>query len=168
MMTKAWLMQYLSNAKQVYTAARAVTLDFATTGEGKGGYPADIGVKSGLEYVRYLVQTKVFKEGDLKVFCLAGKGVYSIAELKADNIAFRFANVSSQDPPDTIFIVSRNLIEGMPAPKKWWDFSAENPFAKGYVIIRLNGDGAFYTAKSPPDLKTLGGLPPREPKFLEP
>lgn len=167
MMTKGWLLHYLTCTKQIYYGAQCEALDFKTTGEGKGGYPADIGVKSGLEYIRYLVQRNVLKEADLKLFCLAGKRVSSIAELKAENIAYRFANVSSKDSPETIFIVTRNVVEGMPAPKKWWDFSKDDPFAKAYVVMRLGGDGSFYT-KLPPDLKTLGDLPPREPKFLEP
>lgn len=161
-------MAYLSNAKQIYIGAYAQSLDYETTKIGKGGFPADVGVKSGVEYVRYLCRENVFKESDLPILCKAGHARRTLAELKADDLAFRFANVSAKDGPDTIFIVSRNVIEGIPKTRKWWQFFRnDDPFSKGYVVFTLGGDGRFFM-KLPVDWSKLGTLPPREPKFLEP
>ncbi|PAW77025.1 MAG: hypothetical protein B9S32_13050 [Verrucomicrobia bacterium Tous-C9LFEB] len=169
---KAHLLRALSNTKQIYTAFQSADVDYSVTGQGAAGiwYPADLGVKTNLEYVTRLVQHGVFKESDLSLFCKPGIQVNALKDLKREHLAFCFANISEKDArsSNAVWMVTRNVVEGMPAPKKWWDFSKDDPFSKGYIIFRIGGDGAFYTQNNPPDLKTLGGLPPREPKFLEP
>lgn len=156
------LKREISQAQQIYKAVQTLSLDDANTGSGKGGLPADAGVKSTREYIAYLVQRNAIKESDLTLFCKPGRSVHSLKELQDDDSAYCFANVAAGDPAGTVFIVSRNVVED-PSSKKEWNFSKDKPPQKPFVVLHLGGDGATYS-KMPSDLK----LPPREPHFLAP
>lgn len=164
------LLRLLSMAKQVYVATVTASLDYASTGIDRRVFPADMGITSNLEYVRYLVRSRIISESDLHLFCKRDRNARSLDSLQSEDIVFRFANVSVNDPPETIFCVSYNVLEVKP-PHKWWEFLKRGnfpyPFNKAYIVMRLNGDGGF-NFKMPPDPKNIAPLPPREPKFLDP
>ncbi len=104
------------------------------------------------------------KESDLPIFCAPNNSITSLKKLRADDIIFRFARVTETDDENTIFLVTRNYVEGL---HKGWDFSHRDPFKGAFVIFRKGGDGSFYRQNST-DPKIIGKLPPREPPFLEP
>lgn len=155
---RAQLLGATSNARQIYFAAESLAIEEVGDKNGPGGFPADVGVKSGMEYIAYLLKRGAIKEEDLKIFCKPGRAKNSFKDLRAEDIVYRFANVSAKDVGDTAFIVSRNVVEGP---------SDEGYLKKGYIVIHRGGDG-LSQAKMPPDPKLIGPLPPREPKFLEP
>lgn len=170
------LLRAMHNAKEVYTGIQRAALDQSETGAGGFAYPADVGAKTNLEYVRYLVRSKVFKESDLKLLCKRERNVRSLAELKADDIAFSFANISEKDSTEAgsnrvLWIVRVSYEKAQTPIEDLWNCittgKMQGKYQEGYVVMHIGGDCSFYT-KMPPDLKTIGSLPPREPKFLDP
>jgi len=165
-MGKSLLLDALVQIKQISDTVMARAYDTDLSIADRIVYPADSGAKSNLEYVRFLVTKGVFKESDLDLFCKLGRKVKKLADLHDEDLAVRFANVSINDPGETIFGVIR--VKGQ---KSWWQFwlDAKEVEARkvGYALIRLDGSGVFYI-KPLEDLNALTPLPPREPKFLNP
>lgn len=162
---KAQLRDRVSCARQIHIALQSVMLDEINTAGIPVMYPADAGIKTNLEYITYLVKNNVFKESDLPLFCRPGMEVTSLKDLRAENIVFRFANLSSKDKTDSemIFLVSNGPLPQVKGP---WYFFKQYPFKNGYVVFEIGGDGAFYTQPGF-DIKKAGHLPPRDPPFLE-
>ncbi len=163
---KARLLNATSNARQIHIGIQSALLDNANTQTLKGVLPADIGAKTNLEYVTFLVKSGIFKESDLRIFCKPGRKITSLKDLKADDLYFAFANLSSEDVTNgnSIFIVSRNWAEEYAADPS--GVSNKESDKNGYVIFNIGGDGVSYTKKPPAPLTIH--LPPREPKFLAP
>lgn len=163
---KSLLLDALIQIKQVSNGVMARAYDSDLPIADRIVYPADSGAKSNLEYVRFLITKGVFKESDLPLFCKPDRTIKKIADLRAEDLAVRFANVSINDPGETIFGVIR--VRGQ---KSWWEFWQDAKEVEtrkvGYALIRLDGSGIFYQ-KPLEDLNTLTPLPPREPKFLNP
>ncbi len=141
-----------------------IALEDSTTGAGKGGYPADVGAKTNLEYIAYLVQRGGIKESQLDHFCKAGVHPKSLKELSSEHLAIKFANVSINDPRETIFAVTRNYSE-LPVPAPQAGVSSIVDYKNGIAMITLGGEAGisrFQAIHEGP----VCVLPPREPKFL--
>ena len=136
---KGRLVEEIHGAQMICLAARQAVLDAEQGGSKEIGYPADIGIRSQAAYLGLLVKNGYLKPKDLKAF-------------HAEH--FAIANVSKNDPPETIFVISR---------------SDDNPWNQGTpqdrVIVHAAGDGASYRGSSRGD---WGPLPPRTPAFLDP
>ncbi|PAW79416.1 MAG: hypothetical protein B9S32_02430 [Verrucomicrobia bacterium Tous-C9LFEB] len=158
------LLTILGHMETIHTAAMAIALDDSTTGAGTGGYPADVGAKTNLEYIAYLVQRGGIKESQLDLFCKEGVHPKSLKELRAENLAIKFANVSVNDPRETIFAVTRNYAEQPTAPPQE-NVSPVVDYKNGIAMITLGGGSGISRSQAIREGPT-GVLPPREPKFL--
>jgi hypothetical protein len=103
------------------------------------GYPAESGAKSTHEYFALLVKTRYVAPIDLK-------------NLGAGNMVL--ANVSADDPPETVLLVSRNYYDYMMN-------GGEKP--RRYFIVQKRREAV---GKAKPF--TQEDLPPRSPQFLPP
>lgn len=120
--------QMLSNMRLIHTAVQQAQLDGTTTGKPKLGFPATAKIQSKAEFEHMLVSEGYITANDLK-------------NLKFDEISV--ANVSDDDPADTIFLKAT--------------------LGKTVIIFRKGGDGAIYL----PGQNTFSPDPPRSPAFLD-
>lgn len=175
-MTKVELLASLSNARQVQIGVKSMALDYGNAKPPEGVWPADCGIKTGHEYVQYLVKEGLFKIGELYIFTTPNVSpATSLDTISPEHIGFRFGNVSEKDPPNTIFIVTPNFISKTPYPfphvVSRWDFL--NPltaYREGFLVVTKDGTKLFLSTKHPNKvpISDIGVLPPREPKFLDP
>lgn len=169
-MTKAHLLQALSNSKQIYTGVQSAALDYATTGFGTS-WPGDTNYASGAVYVTNLVNSGAFKVGDLKVFTANGvRPATDIASLSSANIAFIIYNVAESDESNVVLLTTKNIEYSTLTPATL-DATAVPFGTKGFVIMRKGGDGAFYTQTNMLSnlnyTNTMGVLPAATTKFLQ-
>lgn len=153
-----------SRMRMIQTDAMALTLDDSTTGAGKGGYPADTGMKTNLEYIAYLVQRGAIKESQLDLFCKEGLHPKSLKDLRTEHLAIKFANVSASDPQTTLFTVTRNYRE-TPDSAPQVDGPSSFDYSQGVAVITIGGERGISRAQVRNE-NAMGTLPPREPKFL--
>jgi len=160
-MDKARLVQSLSHAKVIQVAMSAYLED----NPGKKVYPADVGAKTRLEYIQYLVKIGVLAEKDaLGLFGKHHGEPSQIKEMRPEDLRFRIVNVSSKDSPDTLFLTSENYVVTPVVKRKSW-FSWGERYKKGIVVLLLGCEGAIYSAQRA-DAGQIGILPSREPAFL--
>jgi type II secretory pathway pseudopilin PulG len=120
--------QMLSNMKQLHLCVFQAQLDATTTGDTTIGFPASAKIKTKAELKKMLT------------------GYVSASDL--DHLGFdkiSVANVSDEDPADTIFL------------------KAASPDGRYTIIFRKGGDGAIYRRGE----NILARDPPRSPAFLE-
>jgi hypothetical protein len=155
----------MNNVRQIHIGLQGAALDFDNTAI-VNPYPVDLGIKTNLEYITYLVKNGVFKESDLSIFCWQGTHVTSLKDLRAEDLAYRFANRSSKDEsdPDMIFLISNGPMPETKAP--WYVFWHRSFRHTGQVVVEMGGSASFYTQPNL-DIKQLGHLPPRDPPFLQ-
>lgn len=169
-MTKAHLLQALSNTKQIYTGIQSAALDYSTTGFGVS-WPGETNYSSGAVYVTNLVNAGAFKVGDLKVFTANGvRPGTDLSTLTAANIAFIIYNVAENDESNVVLLTTKNFEYSTTTPATL--DAAAVPFGtKGFVIMRKGGDGAFYTQTNMLSnlsyTNTMGVLPTSATKFLQ-
>ena len=120
--------QMLSNMKQIHLVVLQAQLDGTTTGNPKLGFPATAKIKSKAELKQMLISENYITATDLD-------------HLKFDEISV--ANVSDEDPGDTIFLKANS--------------------GRYVVVFRKAGDGAIYR----PGQNTFSLDPPRSPAFLD-
>ena len=119
--------QMLSNMRQICLTVQTAQLDGDTTGNPKLGCPAKAKIKSKAELKQMLVSEGYISAADLE-------------KLKFNEISV--ANVSDEDPAETIFLKAT--------------------MGKTIIIVRKGGEGTIY-----PNGKNILGLePPRSPAFL--
>ena len=119
--------QMLSNMKQIYLCVQQAQVDGDTEGKTNLGFPASAKIKSKAELKQMLVSEGYITAADLE-------------KLKFNEISV--ANVSDEDPAETIFLKAT--------------------MGKTIIIVRKGGDGTIYT-----NGKSILGLePPRSPAFL--
>ncbi len=145
---------------------QGAALDAANTGTPPSVLPGDLDVKTNLEYVTFLVQHGIFKESDLSIFCVPGKHIAALRDLREENILFRFARVSKNDPSDTIFFATKTNVEP-PQPRSLWERLFHHKKEIPRIVFRIGGDADRYN-QLPNDPSQMGKLPPREPAFLAP
>jgi type II secretory pathway pseudopilin PulG len=121
-------MQMLSNMRQICLAVQTAQLDGDTTGNPKLGFPAKAKIKSKAELKQMLVSEGYITAADLE-------------KLKFNEISV--ANVSDEDPADTIFLKAT--------------------MGKMVIIFRKGGDGAIYRTGQ----NTFSTDPPRSPAYLD-
>jgi len=120
--------QMLNNMRQIHMAVQMAQLDGTTTGKLKLGFPATAKIQSKAEFKHMLVSEGYLTADDLK-------------HLKFDEMSV--ANVSNEDPVDTIFLKAT--------------------MGKMVIIFRKGGDGAIFL----PRQETFSPVPPRSPAFLD-
>lgn len=169
-MTKAHLLQALSNTKQIYTGVQSAALDYSTTGFGVS-WPGETNYSTGPDYVKALVGANAFKVGDLKVFTANGiQPATDTNNISVNNLAFIIYNVAENDDSNVVFLTSKNFeyaTDSQASVK-----SDMKPFgSKGFVIMRKGGDGAFYTQTNMLSDKSytnsMGVMPTASTKFLQ-
>jgi hypothetical protein len=121
---------------QLFLVIQSATLDFGKTHNGVS-FPAESGVHSTAAYLALLRKEDYLNDRDLLRFR-----------------DFVIANVSENDPPRTVLLISRNAYEALQAGKPLRDFT----------VFKKDGEGGSFK---------LGNLdrfplPPRQPAFLEP
>ena len=141
--TKAQLIQSVSNIQQVQAAAQQAALDSIQTGSSATTWPADMtspGDSAG--YLTKLLNAGYLKSGDLRILAatgvtaLTGTAITTIAEA---NTPFHFGNVSDTDEGSAYFVFTKNWkwSSGVDATKKPCG-------AKGFVICHKAGDAQSY------------------------
>ena len=121
--------QQLENAKEIYTHLIQANIDSSTTDTKKWGFPFDAGYKSTSEYKKMLTDESYIGTKLLQ---------------KLDFQSFLIGNISDDDSPNTIILMSR----------------PDNSSCK--VVILKNGQGAVLKNE-----ESYGEKPPREPAFLK-
>jgi type II secretory pathway pseudopilin PulG len=120
--------QMLSNMRQIHMAVLTAQNDGATTGNPNLGFPASAKIESKAALKEMLVSEGYISADDLE-------------KLKFNDMSV--ANISDEDPVDTIFLKAT--------------------MGKTIIIFRKGGDGDVY-----PNGKNILGLdPPRSPAFLD-
>jgi len=120
--------QMLSNMRQIHISVQQAQFDGDTTGNPKLGFPAKAKIKTKAELKQMLVSEGYLTADNLE-------------KLKFNEISV--ANVSDEDPADTIFLKAT--------------------MGRTIIIFRKGGEGTIY-----PNGKNILGLePPRSPAFLE-
>ena len=130
------LVRLVSAGKLIYIAMQEAGLDQKQGGSGVG-YPAESGAHSTKAYLELLVQHGYLQREDLALFG-----------------GLVIANVSENDPPNTIVVISRPYYEYLTQGAR---------FPKGYVCIRNRGD-AWSGAMPIPQ----ADFPQRTPAVLQP
>ena len=130
------LIRIVSAGKQVFIAMQEAELDRKQNGSGVG-YPAESGAHSTKSYLELLVQHGYLTREDLALFG-----------------GLVITNVSEDDPPNTIIMISRPYYEYLTQGAR---------FPKGYVVIRNGGD-----AQSGVKPISLSDFPRRTPSVLQP
>jgi len=120
--------QVLNNMRQIYLAVQMAQVDGSATGNAMLGFPASAEIASKADFKKMLVSGKYLTAEDLE-------------HMKFDKISV--ANVSDDDPGDTIFLKATS--------------------GRYVVIFRKGGDGAIYR----PGQNTFSHDPPRNPAFLD-
>ncbi len=152
------VLQGMSNGRQVWAAAR---LDDPA----HAAYPATMPVATATAYFTELVRAGSLKESDLRI--LAGPRhpmAQTVAALSEQNIAFTVYRIGPDDPPQTIFLVSK---PGVFAPldpgffSRWFDNQPERR-----VVVHKDGSTKAHKVSEP--LESLGPLPRAVPPTLLP
>lgn len=155
---KTGLIGAMANARQVYSLIQAAPAI----------YPADAGIRTNRDYIKRLVESGAVKESDLPFFCKDGVSVTRLEELRDEDLAFAFANLSASDVrngTNLIFLASRRLAHAINTHQT--DAEANPSLKGGYIVMKVSGDASFY-ARLITDTQVIGTLPAGEPKFLEP
>ncbi|SDT89049.1 hypothetical protein SAMN05444156_0470 [Verrucomicrobium sp. GAS474] len=129
-MHRANTLKTVSNGKQI----ALVALHPAPDGR-QPRYPADFPPgTTAKEYVSYLVKEGFLKEADLKIFSCPGfRAAGRLDDFSEKTLAFKIFRVSADDPPDTVFLVSRE--KRSPGSKA---------LKKDVVVIYKAGNGEVY------------------------
>ncbi len=127
----------VSDARQIYLSADQASLDGIQAGLPNVGFPAEQQAVSKTEYIRSLVQNNYLQLKDLKL-----------------PDALVLANVSKDDPSDTVFAVSQDYYDHYILKKK------KAPFHRDFFMV-LTKSGKGGNLDNPL-------LPPRKPAFLPP
>ena len=130
------ILRQTSAARQFFIAMQSAAGDQRQAGTGVA-YPFESGIHSTAAYL-----------GELE------KGGYLSAQDRAAFHDFLIANVSENDPPETVLLISRHAYEALRA--------GQTP--RNFIVFRKGGDGASFKAGANGFFK----LPPRQPAFLEP
>jgi len=161
-MTRAQMLQTLSNARQIHMATFAAANDAITSGATNAGWPGDCSntVTSVQTFVNMLVGNDYLKPQDaVKLFSAPGITPGSVASatnatLTTANSAFSVYPVSGSDSSTTIFITTKNYTYNTaltPTNVPYKDV--------GFIVFRMGGDGAMYKKAQYGQTNTLGTLP---------
>lgn len=120
--------QMLSNMRMIYMVVQQAQVDGDTEGKTNLGFPASAKIKSKAALKEMLVSEGYITAADLE-------------KLKFNEISV--ANVSDEDPADTIFLKAT--------------------MGKTIIIVRKGGDGAIYRTGQ----NTFSTDPPRSPAYLD-
>ena len=120
--------QMLNNMRQICLTVQLAQVDGDTEGKTNLGFPASAKIKSKAELKQMLVSEGYITAADLE-------------KLKFNEISV--ANVSDEDPAETIFLKAT--------------------MGKTIIIVRKGGEGAIYRSGQ----NTLSADPPRSPAFLD-
>lgn len=125
---QAQLTQDLSDARTLYSVMQMAAE------EGKVPFPADSGVTSQKAYLGALVDEDLLAGSDVKIF----------------TERLSIANISKNDPPETICIRSK------PGPND----------RVGFSVLRMAGDGDVIARRNAGNTTIIGKEPPRSPAYL--
>ena len=121
---------------QLFLAIQSAALDFGRTRNGVLS-PAESGVHSTAAYLALLRKHDYLNDRDLPRFR-----------------DFVIANVSENDPPETVLLLSRNAYEALQAGKP----------LRNFTVFQKDGEGGSFKQGNLDRFP----LPPRQPAFLEP
>jgi hypothetical protein len=121
---------------QLFLALQSARLDFGKTHAGVPA-PAESGVSSTAAYLALLRKYDYLNDRDLSLFR-----------------DFVIANVSENDPPQTVLLISRNAYAALQAGKPLQNFT----------IFQKDGEGGSFKQGNLDRFP----LPPRQPAFLKP
>lgn len=153
------------DAKCIYLAAQMMAEEAKTNEKLIGGWPGDLKNRGQIkclgDYVNLLARNDYFKPGDLKVFAGIGYEQYLgsmgsgsngdlVPAFKESNSAFKIYLVKESDPPNTVFLASKNYRYGKSLDPRGILFGDRQ-----FVIVFKNGEAAIYK-----DLKSLNGQLP--------
>lgn len=176
-LTRTYLIESVSAASQICYWVEKLNQDNAQAHLQREAFPFDAGIKTGKDYVQYLIKECHIEHQDLSKFVKPGHSINGtlLEPITSENIGFRIANISKNDSPETIFLVTPNFATHSPYPfsdiSHWWDFLKPfNSYGIGFAVILKNGKGRYFYRKRPEEIRSteIGVLPPREPKFLAP
>jgi prepilin-type N-terminal cleavage/methylation domain-containing protein len=170
--------QALSNMREIGKAVQMSALESVATGFGQSWPVGSMtNFTSGKDYVKYLVETEVFKAGDARIFTASGFQQFIDPNniSASQNIAFNFYSVSEEDEGNAVFLTTKNIeYDGANTVTPGTTPTTLRPFGeKGFVLLRKGGDGNIYKN---PDLKRagaaatnlMGRLPMTTPHMLSP
>jgi hypothetical protein len=123
-------------ASQLFIAIQSAPLDRKVTGQGIA-YPAESKISSTAAYLDRLRQEGYWRGNDRMILH-----------------HFVIANVSENDPPDTVLILSRNAYQDLRAGHA----------PRNFIVFLKSGDGASFKV----GVNSFFKLPPRQPAFLAP
>ena len=164
--------------REIGKSVQMSSLDSVATGFGQS-WPvgSTTNFTSGKDYVKYLVDTEVFKAGDARIFIASGFTPFIDPNniVASQNIAYNFYSVSEEDEGNTVFLTTKNVeYEGAATVTPGSTPATLRPFGeKGFVLLRKGGDANIYKN---PDLKKagaaatnlMGRLPMTTPHMLSP
>ncbi len=155
----------LGDAKCIYQAAQMMAEEAKTNENIIAGWPGDLKNRGQIsclgDYVNLLVRNDYFKPGDLKAFAGIGYEQYPgtarsglngglVPAFKESNSAFKIYLIKESDPPNTVFLASKNFRYGQSLDPRGILFGARQ-----FVVVFKNGEAAIYR-----DMKLLNGLLP--------
>ena len=158
-LTKAQMMQTLSNARQIHLATFSAANDAISTGTTAAGWPADCtpAVTSVQLFASMLVLNDYLKPADaIKVFTAPGitagttNGANDVT-LATANSAFSVYKISDSDAGTTAFITTKNYTWGTALTKTAVPYKDS-----GFIVFRKGGDGAVYKKLQATNVSALG------------
>jgi hypothetical protein len=130
-------------------ASRITSADLERQAHGEPSiYPKDLGITDTDTYIRFLKKNEIFYE-----------------PLKTNLHALSFGNVSRNDPPDTIFILSSDTMRDIHTMIHQIGVGVLD-YTRGFIAFRKNGEGQFYKSTERSDTSRVGFDPPRKPTYL--
>jgi hypothetical protein len=111
-------------------------------------YPADNGITSASEYIRFLRKNGYLRE-----------------DLPVDPSEFDFANVSRSDPGQTLLVRSKAVQYDI---HTMYDGSPPPDYKRGFIVAQKDGGGNDFIRGEKKDAPEIETLPPRTPAFLAP
>ena len=145
-LTRAQMMQTLSNARQIHLATFTAATDATAQGSTNIGWPADCSpaIASVQSFASMLVTNDYLKPADaVKLFAASGiqPGAPNGSDvtLATGNSAFTVYGISDSSPGNSIFLNTKNWTYGSALD------AAKVPYKDvGFVVFRKGGDGGVY------------------------
>ncbi len=151
-LTKGQMTQTLNNARQLHLQTQNMTIDTTTTGEGwswtyQGTNPGSIA-----GFLAALVEDKYLTESEIRKIMTAPGVTPKVGEaMSAGNIAFTIMQTKDSDPRENPFVITKNWI----SLTTGLDPEVQPYGGKGFVLMRIGGDGGIFTRPSDAKSQTV-------------
>jgi type II secretory pathway pseudopilin PulG len=158
-MGKGQMTQTLSNMKQLHLATQSMALDGETTGDKSLGWPGNTG-GTFTNWAAQLVPSYLGTNDFCKLLSAPGVIVRSgkIPASMSQGAILVYA-VSSNSPPDTVFLTTANFTNGPNGGSPLGEKA--KPYGdKGFVVFRRGGDGGIFQEKQATDAELVGSYAP--------